>query len=243
VSPPGDGETLLQIVTRVLAADTGPAYPRNPVLLRLLAEGTFEHGGQTYRTAHRMEPDVCELMGRLVLDLSIDRVLEVGTLFGFSTLYLAEALAATGGRLTTVDIRPEEDLWDRHSPAGGKPIRNVHEVAERLVAESGFDAFVEFRVGHSNDVLPEMVRAGQRFGLAVVDGAHDFPTVLLDVLSVDWMLDPGGFLVLDDVGSDLARRGRSEGGPNRLLESLFAAGRYEILPLTRHAAVCRKRAA
>jgi predicted O-methyltransferase YrrM len=237
------GEPLLATIIRALEEPTARPYPQNPVLLGLLREGAFQHHGRSYRAAHRMEPWVCELMGRLIMLHRIPHVLEIGTLFGFSALYLAEALAAAGGRLATLDIRPEEDLWDRHDPAGGTPIRNVHEVALRLVAESGLDPQVEFLVGHSNDVLPELARAGRRFGLAVVDGAHDLPTVLLDVLAVDWMLEDGGFLFLDDVSSEIARRNRNEGGPNRLLESLFASGRYEILPLTRHAAVCRKRAA
>ena len=232
--------TLSANVRAALEIELDPAYPSNPILCELLDNESFTHNGEKYRAAHRMEPEVCELMGRLIRAHRLSRALEVGTLFGFSALYLAEALAVSAGHLTTIDIRPEEDMWDHRRPDGGKPIRNVHEVAERLIAESGYSDVVTFVAGHSNVELPRLVAGGSRFDVVVLDGAHDFPTVFLDFLSVDWMLDEGGYLFLDDASADIARRGRNDGGPNRLLESLYAAGRYEILPLSEHAVVCRK---
>lgn len=230
------------LADEIYPADDPPAagYPSNPVLLELLARGSFEHDGRRWRAAHTIEPEVCARIGRLILRRELRRVLEIGTLFGFSTLYLAEALAATGGRLDTIDLRPEEMPWDRHRDPEPQPIRRVHEAAERLVAESGLSHVVDFIVGHSNDVLPELIGAGQRYELALVDGAHAFPTVLLDVVGVDTLLLPGGYLVLDDVHPEMAERGRNAGGPNRVLGLLLAGGRYSIVPLSRHTAICRK---
>jgi len=45
------------------------------------------------------------------------------------------------------------------------------------------------------------------------------------------------------VGRRIAGREGNDGGPNRLLESLMAGGRYAILPLSANVALCRKEAA
>jgi len=236
----GTSPSLAETLRAADAATAGRAYPANPVLCELIQRKAFTHHGEVYRTAHRLEDEVCATAGRLVLAQGLRRCLEVGTLFGFATLFLAEALAETGGLVETVDIRPASLRWDRHRAAEPRTIENVHEVAERLVAASGLEGQVRFRVGDSNTLLPRLIREGRRYELALVDGAHDFPSVLLDVLAVDNLLVPGGFLVLDDVGRTLATREGNLGGPNRLLAALLASGRYEVLPLSANAALCRK---
>ncbi len=236
----GTPPSLAQTLRAAEAATAGRAYPGNPVLRDLIERRTFTHNGRIYRAAHRLEDFVCETMGRLVLAQGLQSCLEVGTLFGFATLFLAEAVAATGGQVDTVDIRPAQLHWDRHRASEPQTIENVHEVAERLLAESGLAAQVRLLAGDSNAVLPNLIREGRRYELALVDGAHDFPSVLLDVIAVDNLLVPGGYLVLDDVGRTLATREGNLGGPNRLLAALFASGRYEVLPLSANAALCRK---
>ncbi len=131
-------------------------------------------------------------------------------------------------------------MWDRHRAETPRTIRNVHEVAERLVRESGLSSAVRFIEGNSSDVLPRLIREGARYDIALVDGAHDYPTVLSDVIAVDRMLEVGGFLVLDDIGARIAERTGTAGGPNRVLASLFASGRYAIQPLSANVALCRK---
>lgn len=242
--PPAAGSSVpTSLAEELRAADSAPGaaeFPANPVLLNLLERRTFEHDGRHWRAAHSIEPEVAQRIGRLILCKGLGRGLEIGTLYGFSTLYLAEAFAATGGHLETIDLRPAELLWDRHRDPEPKPIRNVHEVAERLVRESGFAEVVDFVPGHSNDVLPRLIRDGRSYDLALVDGAHAFPTVLLDVVGVDAVLPVGGYLVLDDVHAEMAERGRNAGGPNRALEVLAASGRYAVVPLSRHTVICRK---
>jgi predicted O-methyltransferase YrrM len=239
-SGPEAAPPLAEAVRRAAVATAGRRYPDNPVLRELIERKAFTHNGQVYRAAHRMEAEVCELAGRLMLAHGLRPCLEIGTLYGFSTLFLAEAAAATGGLVETVDIRPASLPWDRHRAAEPQVIENVHEVAERLVAESGLGEHVRFIAGDSNTVLPCLIREGRRFALALVDGAHDYPRVLLDVLSIDNLLAPGGYLILDDVDARMAARENNAGGPNRVLASLFASGRYDVLPLSGYAALCRK---
>ncbi|MDX1711205.1 MAG: class I SAM-dependent methyltransferase [Rhodovibrionaceae bacterium] len=239
----GTGQPLDRLVRDLWAPAAGPVFPANPVLRRLVEEKAFDHDGRRWRAAHRLDADICTFLGRLIVAQGISSILEIGTLFGYATLHLAEAAEATGGHVDTLDLRPEHMLWDRHRSAAPREIRNIHEVAERLAEEAGLARRITFLVGDSNERLPELVREGRRYGLVLVDGAHDFPSVLLDVIAADWLLEPGGYLVLDDVGRRIAGRQGTEGGPNRVLESLLASGRFEILPLSANVALCRKEAA
>ena len=53
-----------------------------------------------------VEPETAELLGVLVRAARARRVLELGTSNGYSTIWLADAVEATGGTLTSVEIDP-----------------------------------------------------------------------------------------------------------------------------------------
>lgn len=53
-----------------------------------------------------LEPETAELLGVLVRATLARRVLEIGTSNGYSTLWLADAVEATGGRVQTLDLDP-----------------------------------------------------------------------------------------------------------------------------------------
>lgn len=210
------------------------AYPENPVLLKLLKDGAFEHRGQRYPTNFSTPPSISQQYGELILERGFSSAVEVGTLFGFSTLFLAEALKRNKGRLDTIDIRYEKREW-----SNGQSIVNVHEVAERLVAESDLGSVVKFHVGHSNEVLTRLVREGRSYDFALIDGSHVFPVVALDFIFVDRLVREGGVIALDDVGEKLARK-YPDGGPNRILQMVFASGRFRITPLSGNVVLCEK---
>jgi predicted O-methyltransferase YrrM len=60
-----------------------------------------------------LEPPTAELLGVLMRATRAQRVLELGTSNGYSTLWLADAAEATGGRLVTVEIDPERTALAR----------------------------------------------------------------------------------------------------------------------------------
>jgi len=70
------------------------------------------------------------------------RILEIGTLGGYSTIWLARALPK-GGRLVTLEYEP------RHAA-----------VAKANLARAGFAAVAEVRVGRAIDTLPGLVSGG-----------------------------------------------------------------------------------
>lgn len=210
------------------------AYPENPVLMKLLNEGAFEHRGQRYPTNYSTPANICQQYGELILKRGFSTGLEIGTLFGFSTLFLAEALKRNKGRLDTIDIRYEKREW-----SNGLSIINVHEVAERLVTESNFDDCVKFLTGHSHEALTKLIHEGRTYDFALIDGSHLFPVVALDFIFVDRLLKEGGVIALDDIGESMARK-YPDGGPNRMLQMIFASGRYRITPLSANVVLCDK---
>jgi predicted O-methyltransferase YrrM len=80
------------------------------------------------------------------------RILEIGTLAGYSTTWLARALPP-GGSVVTLEREPA------HA-----------ELARRHLARAGVSELVEVRVGNAADSLREMVRGhGETFDLIFID--------------------------------------------------------------------------
>lgn len=118
------------------------------------------------------------LLGILVRSAGGRRVLEIGTLGGYSAIWMARALRA-GGKMISLEADP------RHA-----------EVARANLARAGLDRCVEVRVGKALDLLPALV-AEEPFDLAFIDADKtSYPAYL------DWTLRlvrPGGLIVADNV--------------------------------------------
>ena len=65
-------------------------------------------------------PATGRLMNLLVKEAKAQVILEIGTSYGYSTLWLAEAARATGGRVITLELHPGKQGYarDRMSQAG-----------------------------------------------------------------------------------------------------------------------------
>jgi predicted O-methyltransferase YrrM len=100
--------------------------------------------------------NVSASQGKLLLLLAqihgARRILEMGTLGGYSTIWLASALPA-GGRLITLEYNP------KHA-----------EVAYKNIERAGLADRVEIRVGRALDTLPEIAAEGRGpFDLIFID--------------------------------------------------------------------------
>jgi len=107
------------------------------------------------------------------------RILEVGTLGGYSTIWLAGALP-DGGRLVTL----EADAHRAH-------------VARENFARAGLDSIIELRFGKAHDTMPEMIAERQApFDFIFIDADKKrIP------LYFDWALKlarPGSLIVVDN---------------------------------------------
>ena len=80
------------------------------------------------------------------------KILEIGTLAGYSTIWLARALPQNG-RMITLEFDP------RHAA-----------VAQRNITRAGLDAMVDIRIGRALDVLPQSEKEGMGpFDLIFID--------------------------------------------------------------------------
>lgn len=108
------------------------------------------------------------------------RILEIGTLGGYSTIWLARALPA-GGRLVTLEIEP------RHA-----------EVARGNLERAGFAQQTEVRVGPALETLPKLAaEGGAPFDLVFIDADKvNIPAYFTWALK---LTRPGAVIIVDNV--------------------------------------------
>lgn len=119
-----------------------------------------------------------KLLHLLARAIGARRVLEIGTLGGYSTIWLARALP-TGGRVVTIEAEP----------------RNA-DIARASIDRAGIGDRVEIRVGRAADVLPDLA-GDEPFDFVFIDADKESNTVYLD-----WAARlgrPGALVIVDNV--------------------------------------------
>ena len=87
-------------------------------LLEQLYRDSREHDAAQADRLQRfrnVEPESAALMAVLIKATGAQRLLEIGTSNGYSTIWLADAAAATGGRLVSVEVDPERTALARRN--------------------------------------------------------------------------------------------------------------------------------
>lgn len=149
--------------------------PSDPAL-----EAALEAATAAGLPAISVAPNQGRLLGFLARMQGARRILEIGTLGGYSTIWLARALPADG-RLTTLEVSP------RHA-----------EVARGSIANAGLGDVVNVLVGPALETLPKLA----------ADGAGPYDMVFIDADKQNnaeyftWAVDlsrPGTLIVVDNV--------------------------------------------
>jgi len=120
--------------------------------------------------------DEGRLLQVLLTTIGARRVLEVGTLGGYSAIWMGRALPPDGS-LLSIEIEPT------HA-----------DFAQRYVERAGLGGRIEIRVGRALDVLPSL--DGERFDAMFLDADKE-PLVTY----LDWALRlvrPGGLIIADN---------------------------------------------
>lgn len=159
----------------------------NPVAREMLATGRVVTPDGARLELHSHLPlDECEIVQHWLADHEPRRLLEIGLAYGVSTLFVCEAMVATGG--------PERydviDPWQRTQWAGA----GLH-----ALERAGYRHMVRLHEEPSELLLPRFLGEGIELDFALVDGWHAFDQVMMEVYYLNRMLVPGGVLVLDDV--------------------------------------------
>jgi predicted O-methyltransferase YrrM len=122
-------------------------------------------------------PETARLLNTFIRATRAQRVLEIGGSLGYSTLWMAEALEATGGRLLTTE----------YIPAKAAALR-------RRIAAAGVATTVELHEGDALRLLPQL---DGPWDLVLVDAwKDDYPTYFELVFP---RLRVGGLIVADNI--------------------------------------------
>jgi len=117
------------------------------------------------------------LINLLVKEAAARRILEVGSSYGYSTLWLAEAARASGGKVISLELR------------GAKT-----EYATARLARAGLAGYVEFRVG---DALTSLTQLAGPFDFVLIDLWKGLYVPVFERLHPK--LAPGAIVVADNM--------------------------------------------
>jgi predicted O-methyltransferase YrrM len=154
---------------------------RNAALRRELETLGDRHDAETAVHDQRLlniTPETGAFLAVLVRACRAQRILEIGTSNGYSTLWLAEAAQATGGEVTTVEHRPAKAALARATFGRATTISAIH-----LKEGDGGDVLAAAAVGAYDFIFldadrscyagwwPALRRSLSDGGLLVVDNA------------------------------------------------------------------------
>jgi predicted O-methyltransferase YrrM len=143
-------------------------------------DGTLDSSAAAGLPAISVTPGQGQFLALLARAQGARTILEMGTLGGYSTIWLARALPA-GGRLITLESEP------KHAA-----------IARQNIARAGLDGVVDLRVGCALDSLPQLFTEGQApFDFIFIDADKE---TYADYF--DWALKlsrPGTLIIADNV--------------------------------------------
>lgn len=174
-------ERLHQVADRQILQLVLHYLPQLPRLL--LGQGIHWNPARThfYRDKYiPIERDQGQLLYLLARAINAQTIVEFGTSYGVSTLYLAAAIRDNGqGKVIGTEIIPEKVIQ-----------------ARKYIAEAGLAEFVDLREG---DALKTLQDIDGPIDLVLMDG---YPHLALDILR---LLHPqirqGGLVISDNVGT------------------------------------------
>lgn len=161
----------MTLVDASIAAYLGPLFWEEDQLLRDLLADLAARGPRI-----QVGRDAARVLQLLVATLEACRVLEVGTLFGYSAIWMGRALSANG-RIDTIEVEPA------HADA-----------AEHWIARAGLSERIQVIRGAALEVLPGL---SGPYDLAFIDAVKtEYPAYLDECLR---LVRPGGVIVADNV--------------------------------------------
>jgi predicted O-methyltransferase YrrM len=117
------------------------------------------------------------LMNLLVKEAEARRILEVGSSYGYSATWLAEAARAVGGKVISLELQAAKV-----------------EHARAQLARAGLESYVEFRVG---DALASLATLPGPFDFVLIDLWKDLYVPVFDLLHAK--LAQGAIIVADNM--------------------------------------------
>src|SRR4051812_3050134 len=146
----------------------------------------------------------------LVSILAPRRVIEIGTLTGFSTAIIAAAIHHQHGQQPGIAV----ETIDSHTHCSIDETRAIGFEIPELIPD--LVSMVRVHTGRESDLVSEIATRDE-FGLAFIDADHRHPWPLLDVLRLAPYIQSRGWIVLHDI--QLGSYGEAERAAGRQLEA------------------------
>jgi len=124
-------------------------------------------------------------INQIIRQSKMTKSLEIGFAYGFSTVWILDALRSRLNSLHVAIDPFEITQW------GGVGLHQI----KRLNAALGFDWIAECSI----HALSRLIKTEQKFDFILIDGNHRFDDVLVDFYLSDQLVSPGGLLIFDDM--------------------------------------------
>jgi len=184
--------------------------PPDPVL-----DAALQDAAQAGLPPIQVTPNQGKLLAILAQSIGARSILEIGTLGGYSTIWLGRALPP-GGNLLTLELNPKH---------AGIALANIR--------RAGLDELVELRLGAALDTLPQLLAEGRGpFDLVFIDA--DKPNAANYFAWALKLTRPGSLIITDNVvrkGAliDANSQDQDVQGMRRFTESLAAETRVSAI--------------
>lgn len=122
-------------------------------------------------------PDAGTLLNVIIRSLHAQVILELGTSYGHSTVFLAEAARASGGKVISIDVNGDKQRYAR----------------EQLTA-ADLDPFVELRTGDARDLIASL---SSSIDFVLIDLWKDLYIPCFDLVYPK--LSDGAFVAADNI--------------------------------------------
>ena len=123
-----------------------------------------------------------KIVGQLLRFISFvkkpERILEVGTYTGYSSICLAHGLRH-GGKLDTIEINEE-----------------LEHIIKKYFKKSGLESKINLLIGNAMEIVPTLKH---NYDLIFIDGSHEYKDVKKDFEIYSKMLNKKGIIILHDI--------------------------------------------
>lgn len=147
-------------------------------------------GGQDQRM-RAIGPETGQILNILARSLEKPTILELGTSFGYSGIWLADAARASGGRLITMELHEYKSAY-----------------AKKMAEQAGLAGWIDFRIGDAVQMIREL---SGKVDFVFVDLWKDLYVPCLDAFYP--YLNEGAIVVADNMirprTEDVKRYGRA----------------------------------
>lgn len=173
-----------------------------------------------------LSPAAGEMLRALIYNIAPHYVMEIGSLMGISTVWIASALQELEqGQLQTIDLF--EDLPPNHFCSSW--LRNPLEYIRQQLTKADLNQFVELYRGDSKIIAPQIAeKMNGKIDFLFIDGDHTPQGCYLDFMLMEKFVSTGGYILFHDIFPEWS----GWEGPGFVVEHYIKNNsRFELCPI------------